>query len=136
MMQAITPPIWLSIKPETRNKLRQDLGIPRTGGTEVWGNRIVSDGTTQQDLNTITVQKLQDYLDYAESDDLLNLLDLAVRSIENELEDKPEEVPQEPEKFYCELCDRNFKNEIGLRLHRGKQHKESKTILHSTVIPS
>lgn len=123
ILQVITPPIWLSIKPETRNKLRQDLGIPHTGGTEVWGNRIVSDGTTQQDLNVITVQKLQDYLDYAESDDLLNLLDLAVKSIENDLADKQEEQPTEPHKNICEICQKEFKNEVGLRLHRGRVHK-------------
>lgn len=63
----ITIPTWVSIKAETRAKLRNIFGIPMTGNTDVvtdeFGRaKVLSDGCTNENLKSITAEKLQDYL--------------------------------------------------------------------------
>ena len=49
----ITQQFWLSLKPETRQKLREEFAIPRSSFSWVKGNELVQDGTTEEDLNSI-----------------------------------------------------------------------------------
>ncbi len=52
----------------TRVKLREIFGVRRSQGSLVEGNIVKSDGTTYQDLQTITVPKMQEYLGSSETD--------------------------------------------------------------------
>jgi hypothetical protein len=73
---------WLSIDQSTRKELANILNIPRSGGTEVEDNRVISDGYTPQDLATVTVEKLQEVLDSKEQD-FYKLLETLISRIEN-----------------------------------------------------
>ncbi len=53
---------WLQLSVEIRNHLRTIFDIPRTGITEVRDTSIISDGTTNEDLGTITVDKMEKYV--------------------------------------------------------------------------
>lgn len=86
----ITPPLWLQLSVEERLVLREKLGIPRTGGTIVNDNHVVSDGCTQEDLKTITVAKLQGLLDSTDTD-FFALWTEAVMTARSLVEQKKEE---------------------------------------------
>lgn len=80
------PPIlskhtWLSLSLETRNKLREIFDIARSGGVEVVDGRVFSDGTTPEDLMSLTSEKMQEYLG-SKSTDFNTLFNECVKKIE------------------------------------------------------
>lgn len=58
---------WLELSKETRTHLREVFNIPRTGITEVRDTTIVSDGTTNSDLESITSERMERYVGSKES---------------------------------------------------------------------
>lgn len=60
--------IWLSLSRETRQKIAILLEIPKTGGVEVVDGKVISDGYTDRDLQSITTGKLQEFMGSTEPD--------------------------------------------------------------------
>lgn len=95
----VTTHQWLPLKKETRDKLAQIFFIPRTGMTEVETDNfgksyVLSDGYTNSDLQTVTAEKLIDFLGGAAVNE--TILDLWKRAIDK-VEMKTEIVnPVEP----------------------------------------
>ncbi len=93
--EQITQPIWVSVKQETRQKLRSVFGILMTGNTDVINDefgkgRILSDGCTNENLKAITAEKLQEFLGSVPvNTSLHDLFKMAVEKIE-----LPEVKPQ------------------------------------------
>lgn len=94
---------WLELPEATRAQLRIDFSIPQTGGREVYGKRLVSDGTTPENLRAITLEKLQAYNNNSVSTDFHLLFQTTVNKIENpglkeEVKKKVNKVAKETKK--------------------------------------
>lgn len=74
--------MWLSLDNATRHKIRLAFSIPRSSNTVVSDGKIESDGTTDEDLQHLTVKKMQDFT-LSESDDFHQLFDKVVDKIMN-----------------------------------------------------
>ncbi len=87
MTSQLSVPQWLQLSQEVRRKLRDQFGLARSGGSEVQqigGKSVqISDGHTHQDLQAITLEKLQEFTE-SDSTDFYGLL--------NQLVDKLMEV--------------------------------------------
>jgi hypothetical protein len=88
----ITPNIWLQITPETRNKLAKEFNMHRTSSpvcvTELGQTHIQSDGFTVDDLRGLNVRSMQEWLGFTTIDEnanLVALLELVIKRIENPL---------------------------------------------------
>lgn len=53
---------WLSLSNETRNRIRKDLGIKKSGHVEVFDGHVLCDGTMMEDLAELTLAKMQEYV--------------------------------------------------------------------------
>jgi intracellular sulfur oxidation DsrE/DsrF family protein len=101
--------IWLEQRPETRQRIANFLGLPKSGHCEVLNDgmtaRVLSDGYTDDDLATITLEKLKFELGEKTLDDLgINKEDFyamffeLVRRVELPVQSMPEpEKPKLPE---------------------------------------
>lgn len=83
----VTPHEWLKLPLPTRMKLVEIFNIPQSEGSKVEqlaGTTVmISDGYTVKDLEVITVEKMQQYLDFpSELDDFAKLFDTVVAKIE------------------------------------------------------
>lgn len=74
----IFPAHWLQLPTDVRNRIALDLGLKRSGNSEVdVGNgRVVSDGYTAADLMGLTYEKMARYCGKPEITDELQLLEL------------------------------------------------------------
>lgn len=61
MLIQLTIPQWLDLPIDVRSRLKVVFGIPRSSGTMVEDNRVVTDGHTHPDLAFITPEKMQAY---------------------------------------------------------------------------
>lgn len=86
MQVQVTIPEWLKLGPETRQRLVREFEIPRSQGSMIEGNTVVSDGYTHKDLESITVEKMQVFLDDPENKDFISLFNKVVERIEEEKE--------------------------------------------------
>lgn len=86
---------WLGLAYETREKLAQELGIRKSAGAEVFGEKVICDGRSQEDLARVTVEQLQNFTG-STMDDFYKLFDLAVAKVERR-EEKIQEVVGEKE---------------------------------------
>lgn len=102
----ISPVIWLNTSRETRLKIKDILGLSRSGNAEVVNNRVVCDGHTPQDLMGITVEKLQMVLNSKETD-IYQLFNEMVYSLENPQEVPIIEVNEAPEEKVVETIEIN-----------------------------
>lgn len=75
---------WLQLPNEVRLKLVEIFKIPRSGGAVIEDNRVITDGYTQIDLDTITTLAMQAYLDTDETDFAI-LFKAVLKKIEPEL---------------------------------------------------
>jgi len=73
---------WVLIPFDTRSKIVELFSIPRTGTTYCIDNDIVSDGYTDDDLVSITIERLQEILK-SKSSDFDELFDEMVDIINN-----------------------------------------------------
>lgn len=75
---------WLKLPMEVRVKLREIFNIPKSEGARVVNNTVESDGHTFRDLQALTVEKMQSYLDSKE-DDFVKLFDEVLAKVDAEL---------------------------------------------------
>lgn len=84
---------WLKLSTETRSKLSEIFQIPKSRGAQIetMGETSVvkSDGTTHEDLQAITVEKMQLWLKDESTSDYLTLFNAVINKLE---EDKELEV--------------------------------------------
>lgn len=78
---------WLNLTIPQRTLLIMNFNIPKTGFTHVQDGQIISDGYTDQDLQTLTLQRLQEYLKTNEND-FGSLLKATIEKLENEEKEK------------------------------------------------
>lgn len=69
---------WLDLPQETRSNIAKAMGISKSGGAVVENGRVMCDGFTQDDLDKITLGKLQTYLGSTD----MNFYDLFERAID------------------------------------------------------
>lgn len=74
--------MWLSLNNEMRHKVRTLFAIPRSSNTVVNDGKIESDGTTNEDLQHLTIQKMQDFV-LSDSNDMHYLFGLVIEKIKN-----------------------------------------------------
>ena len=72
---------WLKLAKPTRQKIAILLGIPRSNGTVVEGDRVMSDGYTDRDLATLTLEKLQEFMG-DKSENFYELFNQLVKNVE------------------------------------------------------
>ena len=87
----LTIPQWLQIPMSQRMKIVKIFNLPRSGGTVVQDNTVLTDGYTHEDLALITVERLQEYLKEKEQDDLFALLNLLTIKLQ---EDETKEIAE------------------------------------------
>jgi hypothetical protein len=68
MQTQLTKPQWCALSQETRNKLREIFKIKKSEGAEICSDKLVSDGTSHDDLMAISVETMQKYLGSKETD--------------------------------------------------------------------
>lgn len=88
---------WLKLSIPTRSLMIGQFNIPKSGFTHVQDGQILTDGYTEQDLQVVTVERLQEYLDSKETD-FYKLLSKTVEKLESEAMMKEAEkltMPQE-----------------------------------------
>lgn len=71
---------WLKLPSEVRYRLTEIFEIPRSTGTVVEGNRVLTDGYTNEDLGEVTIEKMQVYLQ-SEETDFIKLFDAVLASL-------------------------------------------------------
>ncbi len=72
---------WISLPITTRMRLVQLFNIPRSSGSLVQDNKVISDGYTHNDLLHISVEKMQKLLDTDEKDFFV-LFEQVVKTLE------------------------------------------------------
>lgn len=89
---------WLKLSNEQRFLIRKEFNIPKSGGVEMMGNQMISDGSNEKDLSVITVGSMQTFLGQESSgtdsfSELFNhMIEKIDSMIENENKKKFEEV--------------------------------------------
>lgn len=73
---------WLQLPDNIKSLFKTTFEIPRTGGSMVIGNKVVSDGHTNEDLSRVSLDSLQKYLDTTD-DHWDRLLQLTINKMEN-----------------------------------------------------
>lgn len=81
---------WVSLPTDVRHKIRATFKIPRSSNVFVNDGKIETDGTTHEDMKTLTVEKMQRYIP-SEETDFNKLFDLVVAKIVEEIQ-KPKLV--------------------------------------------
>lgn len=84
MQTIISLSMWVSLPNEVRYRIRGLFNIPRSSNTIVSDGRIESDGTTNEDMKQLTVEKMQEYLD-SSSTDFHKLFDEVVARVNDEI---------------------------------------------------
>ncbi len=82
MLPLISIHTWVSLPNEVRGKVRVLFNIPRSSNTVVNDGVIETDGTTNDDLKHLTIEKMQIYLN-DESTDFHKLFDKVLYRINN-----------------------------------------------------
>lgn len=112
----IVPQAFMLLPREIREHLAKVFEIPRTGVTEIRDDQVISDGRTQDDLNTITSAKMADYVGSEES--FGRLWELSIAKAKHELyppvgEIKKIPVPEEGERITIEVPIEEAKQWVG-----------------------
>lgn len=61
-MNNIYPQVWINLPKDVRARLVEVFGIPRTGATEIRDQEVVSDGYNAEDLKSISLEKMTEYI--------------------------------------------------------------------------
>lgn len=110
----IFPAHWLPLSHELREYIAKEFGIQRSVSTEIVDNRIVSDGRSVRDLQIITTEAMQKYLNDSKEKDFYRLWELTVSKAQYEMNtpieikipvvDKPVETVDKPKKTGLETA--------------------------------
>lgn len=84
---------WVSLPTEVRHRIRGIFHIPKSSNTHVDDGVIITDGVTNEDLKTLTISKMQIYLD-DDSSDFHKLFDKVVSRVNDELYPKVQNVTE------------------------------------------
>lgn len=76
--------IWVALPTETRYRIRDLFAIPRSQHVFVDDGRLMTDGTTPQDFQTLTIEKMQSFLQ-SDSTDFYKLFDLTVAKVQEDI---------------------------------------------------
>lgn len=88
---------WLELPMQVRQDLRAAFQIPKSEGALVEGGIVKSDGTTRKDLQAITVDKMQIFLEAKDpSDDFVSLFNACVAKIVAKLTEEPVKQAVDP----------------------------------------
>lgn len=90
-MHTISLNTWVALPNEVRYRMRDIFNIPRSTNTMVIDGTIESDGTTHEDIQALTVEKMQKYAG-SDSQNLHELFDITVAKVNDELQGKPTTV--------------------------------------------
>ena len=105
--QLVTPQ-WLALPQEVRAKFVEVFHIKKSGCTQIFGNKLMSDGCTHEDLAVVTVEKMQEFLGSTKQDFYV-LLNDCVKKITGGPENVIETVNKVEEivvpKQFCTQCD-------------------------------
>lgn len=91
---------WLKLPMDTRGRLREIFSIPKSKGAIVESDKVISDGTTYEDLSVVTIDKMRKYMseNYVVEDreleemDFVSLFNALVKQIELDKELESPEV--------------------------------------------
>lgn len=139
--------MWVQLKPETRQKLRDIFSIPHSSHSEVVNNnfgvsQVISDGTTNIDLQSLTIEKMRDYLGTAAvNETVYDLFKRVVETIEStprtpnisetiagsaiptNTNDLKADSSVVGDTIKCEKCGFQTASKFAMRMHVGKKHK-------------
>ena len=76
--------VWVSLPNEVRIKIRSVFNIPRSGNVSVLDGKIETDGTTFEDFQHLTIEKMQEYTGEKHSD-FYKLFDKVLAKINEEM---------------------------------------------------
>lgn len=68
MEKLLTRYHWLKLTNEQRILMREAFSIPKSGGVEMMGNQMLSDGSNEEDLKAVNVQTMQQFTEDESSD--------------------------------------------------------------------
>jgi hypothetical protein len=144
-IEQITTPIFLSVSKETRDKIRKEFLIGMSGHAEVVTDQfgkatVLCDGTTNSDLQNLTVEKMRDFLGTAavnetvydlfkrvvEKLEYVEPVETVVTTVEPVKEEtKTVEVDSKivGDKIKCEKCDFESASKFAMRMHVSRKHK-------------
>ncbi len=88
MSHIISTRSWVSLSNEQRARIRGIFNIPRSSHVVVNDGHVETDGTTPKDLESLTTEKMKDYLK-SDLDDFFKLFDLVVARVQDDIEGKP-----------------------------------------------
>lgn len=77
----ITIPQWLALDSQIREKLIELFNIPRSEGTTVVDNRVVSDGHTHADLAVVTLESINKHLGKKKEQEFFTALNRLIEKI-------------------------------------------------------
>ena len=88
MQPIISSHMWVSLPNEVRGRIRHLFKIPQSSNVVVNDGRVETDGTTNEDLKHLTIEKMQAYLSDT-STDFHKLFDKVIMKVNDELYPKP-----------------------------------------------
>jgi len=88
LKRQLTPYEWLQFPMQIRDLFIKWFSIPRTGGSQVIGDKVISDGHTIEDLSKVSLASLQAYL-HTDETHWDKLLQDTINKMENYLDDNP-----------------------------------------------
>lgn len=80
----LTIPQWLGLPIHVRDRLKILFNIPKSAGSMVENNKVISDGHTNEDLLRVSLEAMQTYLGSTETE-FYALLNQVVEKIEKEI---------------------------------------------------
>jgi hypothetical protein len=100
----LTIPQWLSFSYQIKQRLIEIFNIPKSSGSLVENNKVISDGHTHNDLLSISVEKMQEYLNSTETDfyALFNAILEKLEKEQKEVEDNDQKLKEEQESLQVE----------------------------------
>lgn len=96
MLIQLTQTQWLALSAPVKARLKEIFAIPRSEGTHMVDNRVLSDGHNHRDLSLITIEKMQDYLGHPrkEGEPFYDVFEQVLARVEYELTPPPTPVQE------------------------------------------
>jgi hypothetical protein len=102
LKEQIVIPQWMQASQEVRLKMREIFGIVQSSHTEVAGGVLITDGVTHKDLESLSVEKMQDFTGL-EGKTIYDLFRETVSKIEQQIEDGKPKVVETEKKTIIEV---------------------------------
>lgn len=115
---------WMLLSSQVRGRLAEVFELKKTGGSLVQDNKQMSDGYTDKDLEVITIEKMQEFIETKDTDFLTLLTGLRTK-VEEEIK---EEQQLSAEQLEQTVTKRTYKTKKALQ-----QAKEALELAEKTV---